>query len=92
MKVSWPCDRSLFALLEGQADPKLLNVGDLPDMAKTQIPQGRIISIERVYLKNRAFFVLTDCSSHPNFRQGSTQKPAKYKPHYTPSHRSFPDS
>lgn len=45
-----------------------------------------------MYLKNRTFFVLTDCSLHSNFRQGSTQRAAKYKPHYTPCHRSFIDT
>lgn len=63
------------------------------DTVKTKtIPAGRIICIERGHLKNGAFFVLTDCSLHPNFRRGSTQKIAKYKPHYTPCHRSFIDT
>lgn len=52
----------------------------------------RIICIEQAYLKNRTFFVLTDCSSHSNFRPGSTQKTAKYKPHYASCHRSLIDT
>lgn len=40
----------------------------------------------------RTFFVLTDCSVQSNFRQGSTQKPTKYKPHYAPCQHSFIDT
>lgn len=83
----------IIGTAQGQAGQKLLNVDDLSDMTRTKkILQGRIICIVKRCLKNRTFFVLTDCSLHSNFRWGSTQKTAKYKPHYAPCHRSFIDT
>lgn len=59
---------------------------------KPKLLQDIIICIEQAYLKNRTFFVLTDRSMHSNFWRGSTQKLAKYKPHYTPCHLTFIDT
>lgn len=42
--------------------------------------------------KKRALLVLTDCSTHSNFRQAVHRKTAKYKSHYTPCHHSFIDT
>lgn len=92
MEVCWACD---WSLLRGDRQAKQrLDVDDLSDTCgpDQESLQERIICIERVYLKNRTFFVLTDCSLHSNFGQGSTQETAKYKPHYTPGRRSFIDT
>lgn len=92
MEVSWLCDWSLLALhVDRQAKNCWMLMISLT-RPKPKILQERIICIEQGHLKNRTFFVLTDCCLHSNFRQGSTQKTAKYKPHYTPCHRSFIDT
>lgn len=92
MEVTWLCDWPLLAL---QGDRQAKNCWMLMislTWPKPKILEERIICIEQGHLKNGTCFVLTDCSSHSNFRQGSTQKTAKYKPHYTPCHRSFIDT
>lgn len=90
-EVSCFCDWSLLALHRHRQAKSWMWMISLT-RPKLKILQERIICIEQMYLKSRTFFVLTDCSLHSNFRQGSTQRAAKYKPHYTSCHRSFIDT